>query len=364
MSVEKISTLSKLTRTYRLINAEAERKKRSVFSIIQEMIHLYYKIGIGPNYYLQAGMADSTMTWDYKCDHISDADYHKSLDKLNPRAYRKITQHKLAEKSFLQFANIPCAAFIGFYEPIKGFDAKGSVLTNEQQLSTLLASYNGQAICIKIPEGYGGEGFFAGKVFVEHDEVLLQAFNEDKAHTLTEVLSRYGQTIAREGLLFEEYINQHEGFSVFNPSSVNTLRVWVLQQDNAIKVIGTYIRVGRDGKLTDNGGGGGIMCPVDVNTGVVDKGLTTSIPFREEFEQHPDHQAQFYRAQLPCWPEIIACAQDTLKKLPYTRFAGLDIALSTEGPIIVEVNVCPDKNGAANGKIRSRALKTAADKLQ
>lgn len=363
MSSTKKTGLAKLQRTMSLIKLESKRQGRSTVDIIIEMMRLYLKNSIGPNYYLQAGMADKNMSWEYKCSHISDKDYHAALDKLNPRPYRKITQHKLSEKSFLQFSHIPCAKFIGFLEPIKGFDIDGKSLTNEEQLSALLGRYVGQTICIKIPEGFGGEGFFAGTVLSDDSIVTVKALNEEHALTISQVLDRYRQVIATEGLLFESFIEQHESFAQFNPSSVNTLRVWVLQTGDEVEVIGTYIRIGREGNLTDNGGGGGIMCPVNLETGVLEKGLTTSTPFRDEFEQHPDHQAQIYGVKLPFWDDILVCAVTTLKKLPYTKFIGLDLAMTTTGPLIIEVNVSPDKNGAANGMIRSSLLKDAANLL-
>lgn len=363
MSSSKPTGFKKLKATMALINLESQRRKRSSASIITEMVRLFCKNAIGPNYYLQAGMADPEMTWDYKCAHISDKDYHAALDKLNPRAYRKITQHKLSEKSFLQFANIPCAKFIGFLEPVTGFDSHGNDLKTEEQLQSLLIDYVGESICIKIPEGYGGAGFFAGSIFMDESTLKIKAFNEEQPLTIAQVLSRYTDIIPTEGLLIESCIEQHKDFAVYNPSSVNTLRIWVLEVEGQVEVIGTYIRIGRAGKLTDNAGSGGIMCPVNLETGVLDKGLTTSVPFRDEFEQHPDHQAQIFATQLPHWQEILECARDTLRKLPYTKFVGLDLAMSNEGPIIIEVNVCPDKNGAASGMIRSNVIKQAADLL-
>ncbi len=363
MSSSKLSAFNKLKATMALIKLESQRRNRSSASIITEMIHLFVKNAIGPNYYLQAGMADPEMSWDYKCAHISDKDYHAALDKLNPRAYRKITQHKLSEKSFLQFSKIPCAKFIGFLEPVKGFDADGNSLINEGQLCSLLTGYLDKKICIKIPEGFGGEGFFAGTVLLEGDILKIKALDENEALTIPQILARYEKVIATEGLLFESFIEQHESFAQLNPSSVNTLRVWALQTGDKVEVIGTYIRVGRAGNLTDNGGGGGIMCPVNLKTAVIGKGLTTATPFRDEYEKHPDHQAQFYGVKLPFWDDILACAEDTLKKLPYTKFAGLDLAMTTTGPLIIEVNVSPDKNGAANGMIRSNVIKQAADIL-
>lgn len=363
MSSTKVTGFKKLQRTLALIKLESQRRNRSSVAIIIEMIRLYLKNAIGPNYYLQAGMADQNMSWDYKCSHISDKDYHAALDKLNPRPYRKITQHKLSEKSFLQFSHIPCAKLIGFLEPVKGFDVNGNHLTNDQQLIDLLSNYINEAICIKIPEGYGGKGFFAGTVFLDDDTLKIKALNEEQALTIPQVLDRYRTVIETEGLLFESFIEQHKSFAQINPSSVNTLRIWVLQTADKVEVIGTYIRIGRAGKLTDNAGSGGIMCPVNLKTGVLDKGLTTSVPFRDEFEQHPDHQAQIYGVKLPYWDDIISCATETLRKLPYTRFVGLDLAMTTNGPLIIEVNVCPDKNGAASGMIRSNPIKNAANLL-
>ena len=267
MGADKVTGFNRLQRTFSLINVEAKRKNRSAIGIITEMVRLYLKNSIGPNYYLQAGMADSQMSWDYKCAHIGDADYHAALNILNPRQYRKITQHKLAEKSFLQFANIPCAQFIGFLEPVKGFDVSGLSLTNDEQLEQLLTNYLGENICIKIPEGVGGEGFFAGTLLLAGNELKIKALDEEQALTIPQMLERYRKVIASEGLLFESFIEQHESFAQFNPSSVNTLRVWVLQTGDKVEVIGTYIRVGRAGNLTDNGGGGGIMCPVNLKLG-------------------------------------------------------------------------------------------------
>lgn len=47
-------------------------------------------------------------------------------------------------------------------------------------------------------------------------------------------------------------------------------------------------------------------------------------------------------------------------RVPYTKFAGLDVAMSEDGPVIVEVNVAPDKDGAAYGLIQSNKLLQAA----
>jgi glutathione synthase/RimK-type ligase-like ATP-grasp enzyme len=44
----------------------------------------------------------------------------------------------------------------------------------------------------------------------------------------------------------------------------------------------------------------------------------------------------------------VALAEHALRVLPGARFAGLDIAVATGGPLVVEYNVEPDQRGAAH----------------
>ena len=366
MEANSQSILKRLISTYSYISLEAKRYQRSFVGIAIEILSLYVKNGIGPNYYILAGMADKGMSWQDKCQHLSHANYHKAVDILNPVPYRKVTQHKLEEKSLLTLANIPTANFIGFYHMYGGFDNNGYALTNHSELTKLLLNYQGQKICAKLPEGSGGAGFFAGKIQEKttgNSEVLIKALSGKSEKTLEQLLNEYAKLLATEGVLFESYIEQCPEYKKFNPTSVNTVRIWVLQTKESINVIGAYFRVGRQGSLTDNGDGGGIMCPVDILTGKLSKGLLTSTPLRDELIQHCDTDVQLEGVILSRWQEVISCSCDTLRKLPYTLFAGLDICMTNEGPVVIEVNVQPDKDGAAYAKIPSYLLSQAASEV-
>ena len=364
MQNKNYSIFKQLTRTYSYVQLEAKRHHRSTIGIIIDMARLYIENGIGPNYYILAGMAEKTMSWQVKCQHLSNRNYHKALDILNPKPYRKLTQHKLNEKAFLTLSKIPTADFIGFYHPVKGFDSKGNVLTNIHQLSELLSHYQEKKICIKLLEGSGGVGFFAGKIQIDvNAEIYVQSINKKETQSLSTLLAEYTDVIMSEGLLLEAYIEQSDKYAQFNPSSVNTVRTWVLQQGSSIKVIGALFRIGRKNSSTDNSSAGGHVCPIDIKTGKLTKGLTTMTPYREEFTQHLDSGVQFDGEILEQWQEIVNCSCETLRKLPYTRFVGLDVCMTVQGPLIIEVNVAPDKDGAAHAKIPSYLLTQATNEL-
>jgi hypothetical protein len=357
----------RIIRTYSYVQLEANRHDRNIVAIFGEMLYLFGKNSIGPSYYLLAGMADKNMPWYKKCQHLGDAKYHQALDILNPKPYRKITQNKINEKAFLTFSKVETARFLGFYHPVNGFDIEGGTLTNLTELSIILSTFQGKNICIKLPEGFGGKDFFAGKVHLkkrEGTEIGLQCIGTERIQSMSQVLEVYADIIPKEGLLFEEYIEQCPEYAKFNSTSVNTVRTWVLQTEEGISVIGAYFRIGREGSLTDNGDGGGIMCPVDIESGTLAKGLLTSTPYRDNLTQHCDNHVQLEGTVLSGWQEIINCSCETLRKLPYTRFAGLDVCMTTSGPAIIEVNVQPDKDGAAYAQIPSYLLAQAASELE
>lgn len=367
MQLDYHSIHKRLTLIYSYVQLEAKKNSRSVSGILIEMLWLYLRRSIGPNYYILAGMADKKISWQEKCQHITNDQYHRALNILNPFQYRKLTQHKLTEKAFFQIAKIPTTDFIGYYHPLKGFDFKGGSLRNFTELESLMLLFQSCIICIKIPEGSCGEGFFAGEVQIKQkdgDELIINCMYKSKTIPLEVVLEGYKEMIALEGIIIEHYIQQSKGYARFNPSSVNTVRVWVLQTKGNIEVIGAYFRMGRQGSIVDNSGAGGIVCPLDHKTGRLGKGIFTSTPYREDMEHHCDSKVPLYNEVLPRWQEILDCSCETLRKLPHTNFVGLDICMSDSGPLVIEVNVAPDKDGAAYANIPSSLLLKAANELK
>jgi hypothetical protein len=121
--------------------------------------------------------------------------------------------------------------------------------------------------------------------------------------------------------------------------------MWLIQQDDKVKFIGALLRVGRKNQIVDNSMQGGIIGVIDPDTGKILYGRNTkTIP--DVFDTNPDSGVQLTNVQLPFWPECIEMAKSCLRTFPHTNFVGLDIAFSTTGPIIIELNQEPDKISA------------------
>ena len=149
-------------------------------------------------------------------------------------------------------------------------------------------------------------------------------------------------------LLFERKIKQTQQLSAFNPSSVNTVRfMTTLMPTGEAKVIATFIKIGRSGAFVDNAGGGGnVDAGIDVETGKI-YGSIEFNGFRKTrpIDCHPDTGAQLNNVVIEHWEEICAQLCRFQQRLPFLKAIGWDVAITDDGPVIIEINDFWDTTG-------------------
>lgn len=350
--------------TLAMLRKEAALANISTAKMLFDTGQFCLKTGLGPRYYVVAGMARPGFSREDKWKHISAKKYYRAIDRLNPPSYQKLSQNKISEKALCLSLAIPSAEYLGYYHPRKGCTSSGGALTNSTQVEALLSPLVDQQICIKPAEGWGGTGVVIGTVTTENGQLSLRHLenNQECLSPLHEIFADPHDQKDQDALIIEKGIAQSSQFSSFNADSVNTLRVWTLDYGNKkIAVLGAYLRIGRTGSAVDNASAGGLMCPIDLDSGTIGPAITKQSPHRAEMSSHPDTGAALAGEVIAGWDEICFFACETLRKFPQTRFAGLDIAMSVHGPLLVEANVLPDKDGAAHANIPSIELYNASE---
>ena len=347
--------------TISMLRKEALLAEISLSELIKHVLLFCYRTGLGPRYYVVAGMARKGFPENEKRRHISARKYYRALEVLNPPLYRKLTQNKVAEKALYQFISVPTAGMLGYYHPSEGFDSQGGDLRSEAQLESLLLSNEGRRVCFKPVEGWGGAGVVVGEIMASKGEPFLRCYPSGQMVDVKQVLSLYQGTGQQAAFIVEDFLQQSDEFMSFNPESLNTVRLWVLEADmGQPQVIGAYLRVGRAGSAIDNASAGGMMFPIDIHAGLLLPGLTKHTPHRDDILEHPDHRRMIAGRQLTNWQAIVRFSESVVARLPQTRFAGLDVTMTQQGPVLVEANVAPDKDGAAHGNIPSLLVWQAA----
>lgn len=333
--------LQPLREVYQASRDAAARGGLPVRRQLLEMVVLKVGRDLGPNYYHSARFWRPSLPFRDKWRHANEREYERFVNALNPRVYQKASQNKVLEKATLSLFGLPTPRFLGFFHHTRGGDADNGPLCSAADLARVLSPHRGGRICFKQVEGYGGRGFAALDVSPDGESVSHPISGQrwsigDWAAELSK---------AQGGHLIEEYLQQHPDIAAINPSSVNTLRIWVLEQAGRFSARFAILRIGRAGSQVDNTSSGGFACVVDMPTGTLAEGVDLRRP-QEVITHHPDSGVQLAGRRVPFWAEALALGARALSVFPEMRFAGLDVAITPTGPAMIELNVFPDRTSA------------------
>lgn len=138
----------------------------------------------------------------------------------------------------------------------------------------------------------------------------------------------------------EEIVKQCDFMSKLHPESVNTVRVVTfLQNDDVVKILYAVLRMGRGTSIVDNGGSGGLLMLVDVETGKVISDATDENTCC--YEYHEGLGIRFMDLQIPKWNELLDLSEKLARIEPTVRLVGFDLALTEDGWVMIEGNDNP-----------------------
>jgi hypothetical protein len=341
----------------RLIQLSRQRAREGQLSFsrqLLEMVALKAMRDLGPMYYHMAGYWRPEIPWEVKVGQVSAREYKEILVTLNPAEYRKLSQHKVPEKALLTLHGIPTPRYLGLLSFSRGVDVDGLSLRRAVDLDGLVTRRALRRLVLKQVEGHGGYGVRVLEAVEQAPLTYVVLGRQAAPQQATQLFESEFQLEAGNEWLVEEYFEQHPVTAAFNATSVNSVRIWVRSEADRRPLL-AYLRIGRKGMCVDNGTSGGILAPIDLETGVLGPAQEPT-PERTMHSVHPDSGAQIVGVQLPFWPEVYETAVRALRVFPHMRFAGCDVAIGPAGPVILELNLCPDREGAIYCDVASLEL--------
>ena len=150
-----------------------------------------------------------------------------------------------------------------------------------------------------------------------------------------------------ERYLVQERVLQHPSLDEIYPLSINTLRVHTVLEGDGARVFSTILRMGRAGRRFDGLGAGGVGVSVGVESGrLSSSGLVRTGGDTGWHDRHPDTGVKFDGVTLPHYEEAKALCCRLSELLPFFHTVGWDVAITPDGPLIIEGN---DNWGATAG---------------
>lgn len=337
------ASLGKIGRIWKLAANRADAKGAARQML--EMAALWLTRGIGPGFYQLAGFWRREVPWRHMVRYMNPREYAAAVDKLNNPNYHKLSQSKVVEKAILRLYGIATTELLGILNPASGQTVAGRALRDAAELEAFLRAIAPRRVCFKANEGWGGSSFKALELALQGDRLVARDL---RSNAPVEIAALYeGFRLDRNRtMVIEAMMEQHAALAAFNPTSVNTMRLWVIDHGRGPRTRLGYLRMGRAGAVVDNFSSGGILAPIDMATGRLGM-ASDGTAARLMFTHHPDSGARIEGAALPFFAEAQQLAEHCLAVFPHLNFAGIDVAISPEGPVIIEMNVVPDMVGAA-----------------
>ena len=138
--------------------------------------------------------------------------------------------------------------------------------------------------------------------------------------------------------MVESFIEQHPDLQTLSPSGVNTVRIFtLLDRQGGYHVLGCRLRISVDSPV-DNLAAGNLAAPIDDATGkVAGPGVYSDITRKPE-PVHPVTRVPIDGLQLPFWPETLELVKNASLRHPQNRSIGWDVAITADGPGLIEGN--------------------------
>lgn len=253
-------------------------------------------------------------------DYLNYEFYNKSIKERKKYAVVR-TQNKFYEKvspsKYKEFFTIKP----NFLENFKEYVGRNYYIT-EYGIDKLKEFINtNKEFMIKPIDGLGGA------------DVKKMSRNDIKS------INKFYDYLKENRMFLEQLIHQHKQMNQLCNTSVNTIRIMTFVNNNKSEILYAALRVGNGIYEVDNFHKGGMGVSINTKEGklvgnAIDKDLN-------EYKKHPKTGIYFNKFKIPYWQETKKLVLDAAKVNQNIKVVGWDVAITKNGPVLVEGNRRP-----------------------
>ena len=237
--------------------------------------------------------------------YVSTRTENKFYETVSPSAYKK------------RYTIKP-----DFLEDFKEYTKRDFIVPNENNYEEFLKFIENHEVFMSKPyDGLGGAD-------------VKKEYSKD-----IKDIKEYFETAIKNRIFLEEVVKQHPEMNKLCSKSVNTMRIMTFNDNGNPRIIWMGLRVGNGINAIDNFHAKGMAVNIDEKTGklvgnAIDKDLN-------EYSEHPLTHIKFDGFQIPCFEEAKNMVLKASLESDKILVVGWDVAISENGPIIIEGNRRP-----------------------
>jgi hypothetical protein len=163
-------------------------------------------------------------------------------------------------------------------------------------------------------------------------------------YTAEEIYSFMKFNKSFDSFIIEQLLENHHDFSGLSKTkALQTIRfITYIDSRNETKILFAFMKIANEKNVIDNldlGKTGNLLAEVD-SEGKLKAGVTMipGEPGMKKVVKHPDSLNDIKGFQIPLWDETVSFVKSVAPKFFPVRFVGWDVAVTEEGPKLIEGN--------------------------
>ncbi|WP_181899564.1 sugar-transfer associated ATP-grasp domain-containing protein, partial [Flagellimonas nanhaiensis] len=159
---------------------------------------------------------------------------------------------------------------------------------------------------------------------------------------LEATLEEQRESLQNGNYLFTKVVKQHPEINKIQEKSVNTIRMLThVTDEGKISMLSAVMRFGVGDSVVDNSSAGGFYIPINLKEGtLMSKGWAKTDFGGERITHHPDSKFKLEGFKIPFYKESCEMVIEYTKYIP-NKLIGWDVAITPDGPTIIEANDSP-----------------------
>lgn len=332
--------LQRLRTIWALSREGAERYGTNALKVFFRFRHLSKNFRVNPEEACRLGMADPSLDDStLRRRFLSKHHLLKIQVQHNPRQFFGLTEDKAIFYAYCRGHGIIHPKVFAVIGPLGGLTGEGTLLESREECERFIREELPHQFVLKTVGGHHGAEVF---LVSRKDDLYL-----DSEGTLRDMGGLYDYCVSgslTSRWVFQERLRCHPDIArLTGTEALSTARLITrIDEKGNSCLLHASLKVIVGKNIIDNicdGQTGNLVADVDFETGVITQCQNPSTKWGSlPLETHPDTGVPFQGFQLPHWTAARELVERIAPKFLPDRLLGWDVALTPEGPCIIEAN--------------------------
>jgi Sugar-transfer associated ATP-grasp len=312
----------------------AKKFNKSGMQLAKELWQLKLAPGglLPADYFMYRLYDDITYSAQDKRRFISDNLVDRITYSCSDPQWPVLADDKWICYGLLQAAGFPVPRTLAVIDRTMRSFGREPKIDSPAALKDFLTGLNTYPLFAKANSGLGSFGAFI-IIGVDGDQVLLE---QSSPVTFTDLFEK---RIGARTYLLQSCIDNHPTIKAFS-KYLATVRTVNMVKADTVWTPFALLKVPSTTSIADNyWRSGNLLANLDVDTGVIKRVVRGKGVELEELTDHPETGQRLIGLALPHWDKLRDINEACARLYGRLRYHSLDIALTPEGPQVVEINI-------------------------